>query len=456
MLFAGTWQVEQHTWGEFSGGPGSGVYKSRTTAARRGSGSTAGMPQSAGRQDRRRDRAVESAAHVRAHSDGGPGLALAIGRRRHDVEGRELGSIAHRPRGLLHPHGGQSAEPGRRVHREQQIPPVERRRRDVQRSRRRWGSRASSAGCGWGGWCSGWRTRWRGWREALEQPVRARLVLPGAPSGRRRRRRIRRWRRRELRRLPRHLDRSEGSRALRADRRRRREHRDRRRAARSACRCRTAQMYHVAIDNRVPYWIYSNRQDDGTMRGPSTVTADLGNGRLPDTDAGGGRRRWPRRARRRRRWRRTAAAVAAARRGSRTSAAASPASRFPIRPTPNIVWASCYGNKVTRWDARTGTARSVEPWMITLDSTPNKSKYRCHWTSPIAIDPFEHNSVYYGCQVMFKTTNGGQSWTEISPDLSHEGSVEASSRTAASSATTSASSRRGRLRDHAVADVRKA
>ena len=29
------------------------------------------------------------------------------------------------------------------------------------------------------------------------------------------------------------------------------------------------QMYHVAVDTRVPYWIYSNRQDDGTMRGPS-------------------------------------------------------------------------------------------------------------------------------------------------------------------------------------------
>ncbi len=53
--------------------------------------------------------------------------------------------------------------------------------------------------------------------------------------------------------------------------------------------------------------------------------------------------------------------------------------------------------------------------MITLDSEPNKSKYRCHWTSPVAIDPLEHNSVYYGCQVVFKTTNGGQSWKVISP-----------------------------------------
>src|SRR5437773_9052557 len=40
------------------------------------------------------------------------------------------------------------------------------------------------------------------------------------------------------------------------------------------------------------------------------------------------------------------------------------------------------------------------------------------WTPPLAIDPFEHNTVYYGCQVIFKTTNGGQSWAVISPDLS--------------------------------------
>ena len=63
-------------------------------------------------------------------------------------------------------------------------------------------------------------------------------------------------------------------------------------------------------------------------------------------------------------------------------------------------------------------ARSVSPWMITLDSPPNAVKYRCHWTSPLAIDPFDHNTVYYGCQVVFKTTNAGQSWEAISPDLS--------------------------------------
>ena len=88
----------------------------------------------------------------------------------------------------------------------------------------------------------------------------------------------------------------------------------------------------------------------------------------------------------------------------------------------NIVWATCYGDEVTRYDARTKIARSVSPWLHTLDSAPNEAKYRCHWTPPLAIDPFDHNTMYYGCQVIFRTTNGGTSWTVISPDLSHAGS----------------------------------
>src|SRR5581483_6156766 len=75
---------------------------------------------------------------------------------------------------------------------------------------------------------------------------------------------------------------------------------------------------------------------------------------------------------------------------------------------PDIVWASCDGNKVSRYDHRTRTARDVSPWMISLDSPPNDTKYRCHWTPPLAIDPFDTKTVYYGCQVIFKTSNDGQ------------------------------------------------
>ena len=155
-------------------------------------------------------------------------------------------------------------------------------------------------------------------------------------------------------------------------------------------------MYHVAIDNRVPYWIYSNRQDDGTMRGPSTSPVPVAERAVVQSGArwraGRSRRgRWPRR------WRWTS-------RGSTDIGGCESGFTMPVPGNPDIIWASCYGNKVTRYDARTRRARSVSPWIHTLDSAPTKTKYRCHWTPPLAIDPFDHNTVYYGCQVIFKTS----------------------------------------------------
>jgi photosystem II stability/assembly factor-like uncharacterized protein len=142
------------------------------------------------------------------------------------------------------------------------------------------------------------------------------------------------------------------------------------------------QMYHVDVDNQIPYYVYSNMQDDGNMRGPSVPIDSRETGW--DHAMGG----------------------------------CESGFTIPDPTDPNVVWATCYGNTVTRWDARVKHARSVSPWMHTLDSPPNDLKYRCHWTPPLAIDPFDHDTVYYGCQVVFKTTNGGQSWSVVSPDLS--------------------------------------
>ena len=148
------------------------------------------------------------------------------------------------------------------------------------------------------------------------------------------------------------------------------------------------QMYHVAVDNQIPYYVYGNMQDSTTMRGPNIEPPGAGYGRPAEYG-------WERRM------------------GGCESGFT-----IPDPADPNIVWATCYGNQVTRWDGRTKLARSVSPWMHTLDSPPNDAKYRCHWSAPLAIDPFDHNAVYYGCQVIFRTTNGGQSWNVISPDLS--------------------------------------
>ena len=164
------------------------------------------------------------------------------------------------------------------------------------------------------------------------------------------------------------------------------------------------QMYHVAVDDQVPYWVYSNRQDDGTMRGPNGSPINVPN--VPSMGRGGG---------------------AGGGRGAGGGAAGAwdagiggceSGFTLPTPGNPDIIWATCYGNTVTRYDARTRRARSVSPWRHTLDSDPVDLKYRCHWTPPLAIDPFDPKTVYYGCQVIFKTSNEGQTWTVISPDLS--------------------------------------
>jgi photosystem II stability/assembly factor-like uncharacterized protein len=145
------------------------------------------------------------------------------------------------------------------------------------------------------------------------------------------------------------------------------------------------QMYHVAVDDQIPYKIYTNMQDNGTMRGPSLPIGGYPSDKGWDHRMGG----------------------------------CESGFTLPVPGDPDTVWASCYGNEVTVWDARTDRARSVSPWLHTLDAEPDKVPYRCHWTPPLAIDPFDPKTVYYGCQVVFKTTDKGQSWKVVSPDLSH-------------------------------------
>ncbi len=162
------------------------------------------------------------------------------------------------------------------------------------------------------------------------------------------------------------------------------------------------QMYHVTVDDRVPYWVYSNRQDDGTMRGPSDSPVRVDN--VPSyRPEGAGRGRF---------------GFGPSTPWQGGLGGCESGFTLPLHGDPDIIWASCYGNTVTRFDDAVGVARSVSPWIHTLDSPPTDTKYRCHWTPPLAIDPFDDETVYYGCQVVFKTSDRGQSWDVISPDLS--------------------------------------
>jgi photosystem II stability/assembly factor-like uncharacterized protein len=163
-----------------------------------------------------------------------------------------------------------------------------------------------------------------------------------------------------------------------------------------------AQMYHVMVDNQIPYFVYGNKQDGSSYRGPSNSLSAGGFG------GGGGGRGGP-----------------------------SPISRSvwhqvtggesgfatPDPTDPNIIWSSASGNGsvggiMSVFDERNGQARNVEVWPDqTSGSTAAEVKYRFNWEFPVMISPHDHHRVYVGSQYVHMTTDGGNSWKVISPDL---------------------------------------
>jgi photosystem II stability/assembly factor-like uncharacterized protein len=147
-----------------------------------------------------------------------------------------------------------------------------------------------------------------------------------------------------------------------------------------------AQMYHVAVDNRVPYYVYGNRQDGPSFRGPSNALLEE-NDEIPSG-------MW--------------IGVGGAECG------------FAV-PDPvdnNIVWSGNYGGLLERFDVQTRHRSSASVWPDASGGWPAADlKYRFNWTFPIAISPHDHNCVYVGSQYVHMTTDAGQSWTLISPDL---------------------------------------
>jgi len=146
-----------------------------------------------------------------------------------------------------------------------------------------------------------------------------------------------------------------------------------------------AQMYHVYVDNQIPYYVYGNRQDGTSYRGPSN--SRQGRAGIP-------RGLW--------------------------HPVGGFESGFAV-PDPvdnNIVWSGNYDGMLDRFDLRTKQSRGVTVWPESLQGwAPADVKFRFQWTFPIAISPHDHSRVYVGSQYVHMTTDGGQSWTIISPDL---------------------------------------
>ena len=137
----------------------------------------------------------------------------------------------------------------------------------------------------------------------------------------------------------------------------------------------TAQLYHVAADNAFPYRLYSGQQESGsvgiTSRGPD--------GAITFRD-----------------WR----PVAAEEYGYCA----------PDPLDPDII----FGGKLTRYDRRTNQAQSILPKPFRSD------EFRMLRTQPVLFSPLNPHLLFFAANTLWQTSDGGQHWTQISPDLTRK------------------------------------
>jgi hypothetical protein len=83
-----------------------------------------------------------------------------------------------------------------------------------------------------------------------------------------------------------------------------------------------------------------------------------------------------------------------------------------------VIYAGSYGGTIDRVDLRTGHTRSIMVYpQMALGNAARDLEYRFQWNAPIRISPHDPNVVYMTSQHVHKTTNEGQSWERVSPDL---------------------------------------
>ena len=145
----------------------------------------------------------------------------------------------------------------------------------------------------------------------------------------------------------------------------------------------TAQFYHVTVDSQFPYRVYGAQQDNSTVSIPSR-TASFGITERDWYPVGGGESGY-----------------------------------IAVDPRdPNIVYAGSYGGYLTRYDHRTKQTRVISVWPENpMGASAGELKYRFQWTFPIVISPHNPDVLYVAGNHVFRSTDQGNSWEVISPDL---------------------------------------
>ncbi len=146
-----------------------------------------------------------------------------------------------------------------------------------------------------------------------------------------------------------------------------------------------AQVYRLGYDLAVPYHVIAGFQDNEVWRGPSTL--------------------WNVRGSTNGDWKRVLDW------GDGQYAMADPRD-------PNIVYEDSHFGDIRRVDVRTGEERYITPYpVLEFGAGVGQFKYRFNWSAPVYISPHDPNTIYLGGNVLFKTSDGGESWSIVSPDL---------------------------------------
>ncbi len=145
----------------------------------------------------------------------------------------------------------------------------------------------------------------------------------------------------------------------------------------------TAEFYHVTTDSQVPYRVYGAQQDNTTISVPSrSPRAAITQSDL--YEVGGGESGY-----------------------------------VAVRSDdPNIGYAGNYQGYITRYDHRSGQQQNIATWPEMASGEGAKDqKYRFQWTFPIVLSPHDPNILYITGNHVFRSTDEGNSWEIISPDL---------------------------------------